>query len=107
MTMNTEINQVLAQMRALTQEVSSSIEPKQRVDGGAGFADALAESIDWVNANQSVARDLTQAFERGDENTSLAEVMVAVQKASISFEAVSQVRNELLSAYREVMNMPV
>lgn len=104
---NPEISQVLAQMRALTQEVSQSAEPISKTESNTGFANALADSIDWVNANQSTARDLTGAFERGDENTSLAEVMVAVQKASLSFEAVSQVRNELLNAYREVMNMPV
>lgn len=105
--MNVEINQVLAQMRALSQEVSQKAQPSQATEPGGGFADALADSIEWVNENQSVARGMTEAFESGDENTSLAEVMVAVQKASLSFEAVSQVRNELLNAYREVMNMPV
>ena len=47
------------------------------------------------------------AFEIGDDSVSMPEVMVAVQKASISFEAVTQVRNRLLSAYQEIMNMQV
>ena len=46
-------------------------------------------------------------FEKGDPDVSLAEVMVALEKASVSFQAMTQVRNELLSAYQEVMNMPV
>ena len=43
----------------------------------------------------------------GDDSVTLPETMVAMQKASISFEAVTQVRNRLLSAYQEIMNMQV
>jgi flagellar hook-basal body complex protein FliE len=47
------------------------------------------------------------AFESGDANVSLAEVMVASQKASVSFQAMLQVRNKLVEAYKDVMNMPM
>ena len=60
-----------------------------------------------VNQLQSSAAELKTAFEAGTDQVSLPEVMVAVQKASVSFEAVTQVRNKLLSAYQEVMNMQV
>jgi flagellar hook-basal body complex protein FliE len=50
---------------------------------------------------------LSEAFERGDTSVSLAQVMVAGQKSSLAFQALSQVRNHLLTAYEEVMNMPV
>jgi len=50
---------------------------------------------------------MSLAYASGDENTDLAQVMVSMQKASLSFEAVTQVRNKLLSAYQEVMNMQV
>jgi len=47
------------------------------------------------------------AFETGDPNVDIPEVMVAIQKASLSFEAITEVRNKLLSAYQDVMNMQV
>lgn len=101
-----QINQVLAQMRALAQ--SAGLE--QSAPRGAGapdFANLLKQSLDQVNQTQRASSDLRTAFELGDPDVSLVEVMVATQKASISFEAVSQVRNRLLSAYQEVMRMPV
>jgi len=101
-----QINQVLAQMRALAQ--SAGLE--QSAPRGAGapdFANLLKQSLDHVNQTQQVSRSLATAFEQGDPEVSLAEVMVATQKASISFEAVNQVRNRLLSAYQDVMKMPI
>ena len=101
-----QINQVLAQMRALAQ--SAGLEQSApRVGGTPDFANLLKQSLDHVNQTQQESRSLATAFEMGDPDVSLAEVMVAMQKASISFEAVSQVRNRLLSAYQEVMRMPV
>ena len=47
------------------------------------------------------------AFEMGDPNVNLSEVMVAIQKANVSFQAMTQVRNNLVSAYKDIMNMPV
>ncbi len=50
---------------------------------------------------------MKQAFELGEGDANLAEVMIAVQKSSVSFEAMVQVRNKLVEAYKEVMNMPI
>ena len=53
------------------------------------------------------SKALTAAFERGDPSVSLAEVMITAQKASLQFTGMTEVRNKLLNAYQEVMNMPV
>ena len=50
---------------------------------------------------------MTEAFETGATNISLADVMVATQKANVSFQAMLQVRNKLVEAYQDVMNMPM
>lgn len=71
-----------------------------------GFDSAITAALEAVNATQTAAGDASTAFERGD-TVDIASVMLARQKASISFEATLQVRNKLLSAYRDVMSMPV
>jgi flagellar hook-basal body complex protein FliE len=101
-----QINQVLSQMRALAQ--SSGVgETAPRGPGTTDFANLLKQSLDHVNQIQQTSGELRTAFEMGDPNVSLAEVMVGMQKASVSFEAVNQVRNRLLSAYQDIMRMPV
>ena len=101
-----QINQVLAQMRALAQN-SGVGEAAPRGPGTTDFANLLKQSLDHVNQTQQASRELSTAFEMGDPNVSLAEVMVGMQKASVSFEAVNQVRNRLLSAYQDIMKMPI
>jgi len=98
------VNQVLAQMRAMSLEASGG---KVQETGGADFAAMLKQSIGSVNEAQEAAGKMSQAFETGDTNVSLAEVMIASQKASVSFQAMLQVRNKLVSAYQDVMNMPM
>jgi len=68
----------------------------------AAFQDALAQ----VSKTQQTASEASAAFERGDM-TDIAQVMIARQKSSVAFEATLQVRNKLLGAYRDIMNMPV
>jgi len=99
------VNQVLAQMRAMSLEAGSS--KVQETGGGADFAAMLRQTIGAVNDTQQTAGKMTEAFESGDTNVSLAEVMVASQKASVSFQAMLQVRNKLVEAYQDVMNMPM
>lgn len=110
-----QISQVLAQMRALAQQ-AGPVEPLQNAQNaqngpnatvGSEFANLLQQSLGQVSELQNESRSLATAFEAGDPNVSLAEVMVAAQKSSVAFDAVVQVRNRLLSAYEEVMRMPV
>lgn len=101
------VNQVLAQMRAMSLEASSNSNKVADSGGGADFAAMLKQSIGAVNDTQQTAGKMTEAFQTGDANISLAEVMVASQKASVSFQAMLQVRNKLVEAYKDVMNMPM
>ncbi|MEZ5569426.1 MAG: flagellar hook-basal body complex protein FliE [Halioglobus sp.] len=101
------INQVLAQMRALSAAAGGAAERPNESATGADFAQLMKNSLDEVNAAQSKSRELANAFEMGEKGVELPEVMVALQKASISFQAITQVRNKLLSAYQDVMNMQV
>lgn len=71
------------------------------------FQTMFQNAINTVNSNQKVASDLSTRFEQGDSNVDLPEVMIAMQKSSVSFQAMTQVRNKLVEAYKDVMNMPV
>jgi len=102
-----QINQVLAQMRALSSAASGGTPEGAANPQGLDFAQLMQQSLDQVTEAQSQARELAVAFESGERDVALPEVMVALQKASISFQAITQVRNRLLSAYQEVMNMQV
>ena len=70
------------------------------------FAKTMTDALQVVNTQQGKASALSAAYERGDTHD-IVSVMVERQKASIGFEATMQVRNKLLSAYRDIMNMPV
>ena len=71
------------------------------------FADALKASLDQVNSVQSTSQQLGQKFALGDDKVSLSDVMISMQKANISFQTTVQVRNKLVSAYHDIMNMQI
>lgn len=75
--------------------------------GGADFAAALKNAIDQVNQAQQSAQQMSQGFAAGDSNVNLQDVMVNLQKANLSFQQMVQVRNKLVTAYHDIMNMPV
>jgi flagellar hook-basal body complex protein FliE len=106
MSNNMNIDQVLAQMRVMAaQSGNKSTQPTQ--SEGADFGELLKQSIDHVNSAQKEASALRSAFESGEGDMDLAQVMIAAQKSSLSFEAMVQVRNKLVEAYQDVMNMPI
>ena len=100
------INQVLAQMRAMQALANPQATP-EAVQGQGNFSNLMHDSIREVNAAMQESRAMTTRFEMGDPSVSLAEVMVNSQKAGLQFQAVAEIRNRVLSAYQEVMNMPV
>ena len=102
-----EINQVLAQMRAMSAQASGGAEGSVPAADKVDFGELMKASLDKVSETQSEARALANAFEAGDTSVELPQVMVELQKASVSFQAITQVRNKLLTAYQEVMNMQV
>ncbi|TVQ44727.1 MAG: flagellar hook-basal body complex protein FliE [Gammaproteobacteria bacterium] len=102
-----QIQQVLAQMRAMSARAAQGTTETAGATGGTEFASLLRQSLDQVNAAQQTSGELSTRFVAGDPNVSLPEVMVAMQKSSLQFEAVTQVRNRLVAAYQEIMNMQV
>jgi flagellar hook-basal body complex protein FliE len=103
---NIDVNQLLLQMRtmAAAAQGSTGVQPSQS-PGEPGFAELLKESVQQVNDNKLSATALSEAFVREDPDVDLAEVMVALQKASLSFQAMTEVRNKLVQAYQEIMNL--
>ncbi|MFL6673483.1 MAG: flagellar hook-basal body complex protein FliE [Massilia sp.] len=75
--------------------------------GRANFADALKSSLEQVSNSQVKADQMGERFALGDDTVSLSDTMIAMQKANINFQATVQVRNKLVSAYHEIMNMQV
>jgi len=115
--MSTIDSSKILSMRAAFVEQSSALQRaagigKNGVIGGAegaapgAFGDALQSALAKVNEMQAQSGAATEAYERG-ETTDIAAVMLARQQASVGFEATLQVRNKLLSAYKDIMSMPV
>jgi flagellar hook-basal body complex protein FliE len=100
---------IIGQNSALQRATGGAIEGAAQTQGTSGqvdFGATLNDALKAVNAQQSKATEMTNAYERG-ETHDIVSVMVERQKASLGFEATLQVRNKLLSAYRDIMNMPV
>jgi len=76
-------------------------------NASAGFGQTLSNALDKVNQTQANASQLQQAFELGDPRADLARVMVAMQQSQVAFRATVEVRNRLVQAYQDVMNMPI
>lgn len=98
---------ILVQMRALAAQAQNKPVNSQPVEQTDNFSQLLKQSIDKVNEMQRTGNTNAQAFQKGDPNMQLSEVMVSLQKANVSFTAMVEVRNKLVSAYQEIMNMPV
>ena len=109
---------ILQQNSALQQAANNAAKPIDGIagiggggqvggaQGGANFASAMKSALNEVSGLQANAEQVTNAYERGD-TTDIASVMLAREKASVSFQATLQVRNKLLSAYKDIMSMPV
>ncbi|MBX2836802.1 MAG: flagellar hook-basal body complex protein FliE [Gammaproteobacteria bacterium] len=104
-TINT--NALLLQLRAMAQDAgvpeSEGSKPIQDVE----FSEVMKSTLEKVNERSNEATKLMQSFDAGDPNVELADVMIAMQKARVSFEALTQVRNKMVSAYQDIMNMPL
>ena len=103
-----EISKVLTQLKSLSREIGPpAADAAASAAGGADFGAMLAESINEVSGQQQDATSMMHAFERGEDRADLATVMISMQKASVSFQAMTEVRNKLVDAYRDIMNMPI
>ncbi|WP_028455141.1 flagellar hook-basal body complex protein FliE [Chitinilyticum litopenaei] len=102
------IDQLLGELRSMSsvaagQPASPAVDAADQPD----FGTLLKQSIDQVNQVQQSAQAQQQAFQSGDPEANLQDVMVSLQKASLNFQTMVQVRNKLVSAYQEIMNMQV
>lgn len=113
---SSRIESMLAQLKAAAQRPHaeaagglSAVADMQKTQGAAkiDFSEALKASLNQVNQAQQNATTLGKNFAMGDDSVSLSDVMIAGQKASISFQTTVQVRNKLVSAYQDIMNMQV
>jgi flagellar hook-basal body complex protein FliE len=102
-----QISQVLAEMRALQARASGISEAPAAAAQPSDFANLMKNSVDHVASMQNQATALADAFEAGDKSVDLTRVMLEAQKASLAFRAMTEVRNKLVDAYQQVMNMPV
>lgn len=104
-------NQLLTHMRAAqaqaTQQTQPMAETKQGGVDNVDFSKLIKSAVDQVNETQQASGKLKTAFEMGDPNVTLADAMIASQKATVAFEATVQVRNKLVRAYEDVMRMSV
>jgi flagellar hook-basal body complex protein FliE len=127
---SSRIEAMMAQLKAAAQKPAASTSAADALGSGAGlggiggpgkatgtdaaesstkvsFSDALKASLQNVSNAQNQADDMGKKFAAGDDSVSLSDTMIAMQKASISFQATVQVRNKLVSAYHDIMNMQV
>lgn len=116
-----DINRVLLEMRSLKAQ-AQAFKPDETADAnplnGArslkpvaddtpGFGQLLDQAVNKVNDLQKSSNEMASAFEQGQSGVDITDVMIASQKASVSFQAMLQVRNKLVESYRDIMNMPV
>ncbi len=119
-----DVNNLLSQMREMKAQAGAGneIQPRSDIEAALGvktdnsvgatnsvpnFNEMFSNAVNSVNDTQKASAALSNAYELGDPSVSLSQVMVASQKASVSFQAMTQVRNKLVEAYQTVMNMPI
>ncbi len=104
----TGIEQMLSVLRTTAAQASGkSAESAASANAGPDFAQVLQNSIDKVNQTQLQANQMAEKLAAGDTSQNLHEVMIALQTASVSFQEMVQVRNKLVNAYQDVMNIQV
>jgi flagellar hook-basal body complex protein FliE len=96
------LNQNQALQRAAGHQAATGVEGAR----DPSFGRTLVDAVRAVSEQQAKASEISESYERGHTND-IVQVMVERQKASLGFEATLQVRNKLLTAYRDIMNMPV
>jgi len=103
-----DVNHVLSQIRSLSEQAANrpaASAVKTTADNS--FSQLVGNAVSKVNESQQTAANLQQSFEMGDPSADLARVMIAQASAQVSFKAMAEVRNRLVSAYQDIMNMPI
>jgi flagellar hook-basal body complex protein FliE len=112
---SSRIEAMMAQLQAAAARTSPAnanplsgggLQAKQAA-GAVDFQAVFKASLDQVNQAQLQSQQLAQRFEMGDSTVSLSDAMISLQKSSIALQQTVQIRNKLVSAYQDIMNMPV
>ena len=101
------MDQLLVQMRAMSEKASGINQAAVAKGDSPDFSNMFNNAVNKVNELQQNAGELKTQFELGNPDIDIADVMIKSQVASVSFQAMTQVRNRLVSAYQEIMNMSV
>lgn len=100
-----------AGMADVAQRVARSTGASSSVQGAGGtqpsFATSFSSALKQVSASQNQVAEMQRQVQLGNPTVSIEETMVAMQKAQIGFQATLQVRNKLVQAYTDIMNMAV
>ena len=114
---NMQIDSVLAQIRSLSSQIhgtaGATVAKPAALGGGvqgasqSSFANLMKQGVEQVNQSQQRASDLATQFERGVPGVELPDVMLQMQKANVSFRALTEVRNRFVNVYQEIMNMQI
>ncbi|WP_268800297.1 flagellar hook-basal body complex protein FliE [Pseudomonas huanghezhanensis] len=109
MSQGVEFNRLMLDMRSMQMDAMAMPKVAQQAPevGASSFSDMLGMAVNKVNDTQQASNQLSSAFEMGKSGVDLTDVMISSQKASVSFQALSQVRNKLVQAYQDIMQMPV
>ena len=105
------MDNVLAQLRAASAmaggNAPAGAAAAAKSNSAVDFSQVLKTAVDQVNSAQLETNKLAKQFEMGEPNANLQDVMISLQKANISFQTMVQVRNKLVNAYQDIMNMQV
>ena len=103
------MDNVLAQLRAASAMAGGNAPAgaAAKSNSAVDFSQVLKTAVDQVNSTQLETNKLAKQFEMGEPNANLQDVMISLQKANISFQTMVQVRNKLVNAYQDIMNMQV
>ena len=100
------VDQLLSQLQAASLRAAGDVSTQP--SGGPGdFAALLQTSLEQVSKVQTDARQLARSLELGAPNVNIEDVIISLQKADVSFQAMVQARNKLVEAYQQVMSMPI
>ncbi|MBD9484356.1 flagellar hook-basal body complex protein FliE [Pseudomonas sp. PDM14] len=111
MSQGIEFNRLMLEMRSMQMDAMAKSRPAMisaaPEPGAPSFSEMLGQAVNKVSETQQASGQLASAFEMGQSGVDITDVMIASQKASVSFQAMTQVRNKLVQAYQDIMQMPV
>lgn len=118
MTGRVDINRLLMEMNTLKSQTNAfgslrgldqkntSVQGLEKPNGPQ-FGDLFSQAVNKVNDIQQSSSQMANAYIRGDTSIDITDVMIASQKSSVAFQAMTQVRNKMVDAYKDIMNMPI